>query len=287
MSLSLGVIFGLVVMIGWGAHKLFAKKLINRVGAYSGLIYTNSVIVGLVVIYCLATGTFAVPSKNIFLLTLLLAFLGALGAFFLYKSMEIGKLSIVVPISHVYSVIIVFLAFIFFGERLTRMQLSAVILAILGTLLISFKYSEFKKIELKKASKGVPYALATTLCWGIVYFLIRIIVNELGPFVTSLYFETIILTLLILPVIFGFVKLAKPKNKDVKLFLVSGLLAGIGAVAYNAGVSREMVSIVGPLSGASLMVTVILSYLFLKERIELNQKLAVLMIFAGIVMLAL
>ncbi|MBN2111493.1 DMT family transporter [Candidatus Woesearchaeota archaeon] len=287
MSLSAGVLFGLILMIGWGTHKLFAKKLISRLGAYSGLIYTNSVIVSLIVIYCLVTGTFAVPSGNIFLLTLLLAVLGAFGVFFLYKSMEIGKLSIVIPVSGIYAVFVVILAFIFFGERLTSMQLAAVILAILGTLLISFKYSELKKIKLKKASKGVPYAFAATVCWGIVYFLIRIIVDELGPFVTSLYFETLVLVLLVLPAVLGFAKLAKPKKKDAKLILASGTLAGIGAVSYNAGVSMELVSIIGPLSGASLMVTVILSYLFLKERIDLNQKIAVLMIFAAILMLAL
>lgn len=287
MSLSTGVLFGLLVMIGWGVHKLFAKKLINRIGSYSGLIYTNSTIVALVVLYCLITGTFAVPTSNTILLILIISVLGAFGVFFLYKAMEIGKLSIVVPVSHSYSALIVLLAFIFFGERLNALQLTAIILTIIGTLLISFKYSELKKIKLKYASKGVPYAIATTLLWGIVYFLIRLVVDELGPFVTSLYFETIILVLLFLPAVFGFMKLKKPDKKAAQLFLFSGIFAGIGAIAYNAGVKYGLVSIVGPLSGASLMVTVILSYFFLKERIELNQKIAVLMIFAAIVMLAL
>lgn len=287
MIFSLGVIFGLIVMFGWGIHKIFAKKLISRVGSYSGLVYTNSTLVSLVVIYCVFTGTFAVPSRNIFLLTLLLSFIGAVGVFFLYKAMEVGKLSVVIPISHVYSVVIVIFAFLFFKERLEAFQFSAIILAIIGTLIISFRYSELKKINLKHASKGVHYAVLTAFCWGIVYFLIRIVVDELGPFVTSLYFESMILAMLLLPAVFGFSKLKKPKGKDTMLFLLSGLFAGTGAIAYNAGVSMELVSIVGPLSGASLMVTVILSYFFLKERVELNQKLAIIMIFLGIMMLAL
>ncbi len=287
MSLSIGILFGLLAMFSWGVHKIIAKKLIDRVGPYSAFIYGNSFLVMLVVLYCIITRTFAVPSLNMFIFTIILALLAAIGALSLYKAMQVGKLSIVVPVSHVYAAIIVVIGFLFFGERLTSLQFTAVIFTIIGAILVSLKFSELKKFKFSQTSKGIPYALVTMVSWGIVTSMLKIIVLELGVFVTTLYFESIVLAIAFVPMLLGAVKLKKIKKGDIKIAALIGLVAAVAVLAYNAALSMELVSIVGPLSAASLMVTVVLSWLFLKERIELNQKLAVLMIFAGILMLAL
>ena len=274
-------------MLGWGLHKVFAKKLIQRIGPYSGLVYTNSFLVSVVVIYCLFTGTFAVPSLKIFILIIVLALLGALGVASFYKSMDIGKLSVVVPVANVYSALIVVFALVFFRERMAVLQFAAILLAIAGTLLISFKFSELKRLNLKNAQKGVHYAIFTALMWGIIFFMMKIIVDELGIFVASLYFESFVLLFILLPALFGIKKIKRMRKEDAYFFLGSGILVTIGALAYNAGIKLELVSIVGPLSAASLMVAVLASWLFLKEKIDINQKIAVAMIFAAVILLAL
>lgn len=287
MSLSAGLLLGILAMLGWGVHKIFAKKLIDRAGPYSGFVYGNIFLVALIAAYCIVTGTFAVPSFNIFVFTIILALLGTIGALSLYKAMHIGKVSIVVPISHVYAAVVVVIGFIFFGERLTGLQFTAVSFAVIGTILVSFRISGLKKLKLSQASKGIPYALVTMVSWGIYASMLKIVVKEIGVFVTALYFESIVLAAVLIPLVFGAAKLKKINKDGMKIAALVGLAGAVAALAYNAALSMELVSIVGPVSACALMVTVVLSRIFLGERIELNQKIAVLMIFAGILMLAL
>lgn len=287
MSLSTGLLLGLLAMFGWGAHKIFAKKLMDRLGPYSTAVYGNSIFVAFLVIFLVITTKFTVPSLKTYLFVVFLAASAALGLLCLYKAMHVGKVSIVVPVSHIYPVVLLFIAFLFFGERLTALQLIAVLLAILGTIIVSFKFSNLKRLKIENASKGVSYALVTVITWGVAFSLIKSVINDIGPFMTAIYFEATVLAILYLPAIFGFAKLTKPKKKDIQLFLIAGIFVLIATLSYYTGLSLELISIVGPIGACALMVTVVLSWLFLKEKIEFNQKIAILMIFAGILMLAL
>lgn len=286
MSISLGLFFGILTLFAWGAHKIFAGILVKRIGAYSGLVCTNSILVLIVFAYCIATKTFAVPSAPTFAIILSIAALGAIAVFSLYKSMEIGKLSVVVPVSHSYSAFIVLFALLFFGETMPGLKFAAVGLTIFGVLLISFRISELKKLSIRHAYNGVGYAAATALLWGFVYSFMKPVVSELGVFSASLYFEPLVLFFILIPMIAGKQKFRMPKGKYAAVALLSGLCVTIGAIAYNAGVSLELVSIVGPISAASLMVTVILSRIFLGERVETNQKIGIALVLAGIIALA-
>lgn len=287
MSFSAGLLFGILAMLGWGFHKIFAKKLIDRLGPYEALVYGNSVFVGMIIIYSAITRTFAVPAPKTLLITIVLAGLACLGVVALYKAMHVGKVSVVVPVSHVYAAIIVVIGIFFFGEVMTSLQFFAVLLAIAGTMLVSFRLSDLKRLKLKNTSAGIPYALVTIVCWGLSFALIKIVIQELGPFVTMLYFEVFVLAFLFAPYALRLAKLKKPSKKDMKFAFLIGLVSFGAEISYYTGLNMGLVSIIGPVSACALMVTVLLSWLFLGERIDLNQKIAIAMIFAGILLLAL
>ena len=287
MSFSAGLLFGILAMLGWGIHKIVAKKLIDRLGPYEALVYGNSIFVAMIIIYSAITRTFAVPGTKTLLLTIVLAGLACIGVAALYKAMHIGKVSIVVPVSHVYAAIIVVVGIFFFGEVMTSLQFFAVFLAIAGTILVSFKISSLRRMKLKNTSAGIPYALVTIACWGLSFALIKLVIQELGPFVTMLYFEVFVLAFLFIPYILSAANLKKPSKKDIKLAFLIGLVSFGAEISYYTGLNLGLVSIVGPVSACALMVTVLLSWLFLGERIDMNQKIAIAMIFAGILLLAL
>ena len=287
MSFSAGLLFGILAMLGWGIHKILAKKLIDRLGPYEALVYGNSIFVGMIILYSIITRTFAVPAPKTFLLTIVLAGIACLGVAALYKAMHIGKVSIVVPVSHVYAAIIVVVGIFFFGEVMTRLQFFAVFLAIAGTILVSFKISSLRRMKFKNTSAGIPYALVTIVCWGLSFALIKLVIKELGPFVTMLYFEVFVLAFLLAPYALRLAKLKKPSKKDMKLAFLIGLVTFGAEISYYTGLNMGLVSIIGPISACALMVTVLLSWLFLGEKIDLNQKIAIAMIFAGILLLAL
>jgi len=78
--------------------------------------------------------------------------------------------------------------------------------------------------------------------------------------------------------------------KPVHLLIIiifSGILDVFGLLTYNMGISTEFVSIVAPISSAFPVVTIILAYIFLKERMVLNQKIGAVLILTGLILISL
>ena len=75
--------------------------------------------------------------------------------------------------------------------------------------------------------------------------------------------------------------------KQVISFIVAiGLLEGIGLLFFGLGVTQIYTAIVTPISSAYPMITIILARIFFKETIELSNKIGVVAVLAGLVLLA-
>jgi uncharacterized membrane protein len=72
---------------------------------------------------------------------------------------------------------------------------------------------------------------------------------------------------------------------SLKVIFATGLIEFAGYFGYIVGVSVGLVSIVAPVSSASPAVTVILAQSFLKEGLLRTQKLAIVLVIIGIVLL--
>jgi drug/metabolite transporter (DMT)-like permease len=71
------------------------------------------------------------------------------------------------------------------------------------------------------------------------------------------------------------------------LLLAVGVLDTAAFVANNAGLSTGQVSVVSVLASLYGAVTVLLSWIFLRERLERSQWLGIVLIFAGIILVSL
>ncbi|MGA8023452.1 MAG: DMT family transporter, partial [Candidatus Acidiferrales bacterium] len=70
------------------------------------------------------------------------------------------------------------------------------------------------------------------------------------------------------------------------LLLAVGVLDTAAFVANNAGLSTGQVSVVSVLASLYGAVTVLLSWIFLRERLERSQWLGIVLIFGGVVMVS-
>ncbi|MFC1755406.1 EamA family transporter, partial [Thermoproteota archaeon] len=114
--------------------------------------------------------------------------IGSAAIYFYFRAMHKGKVSLVAPIAHASSLLTVILSFMFYGEKLSTTQYIAVILLIIGVILLSFRYSELKKLKLsKRLIPGAEFALLTMLGWGLYFFLIKPVIVTLGPLLAVLY----------------------------------------------------------------------------------------------------
>ncbi len=84
----------------------------------------------------------------------------------------------------------------------------------------------------------------------------------------------------------AFLQLRMRLEKDVRGIsygVLNGLLSGIGLLAYYAAVSRGKVSVVGPVTSLFPLLTVVLAFIFLRERLNRMQMAGVALSLVAIV----
>jgi len=287
MAISLGILFGIIALISWGSADAFTKKLTNKVGAYHSVLY-RSLFSALILLFASLyfTGTIF-PSLNVFFLLLGISFIGYLAYVFYVKGIEAGNVSVISPIAHSSVIVTVLLSLFFFRESITLLQAIAMAVIITGVILISFKYSELKKS--RKRIKGLGFALATLVGWGLLFFLWKLPLSYTSPFIAAFYIEALIFIFALISAIPLKKKLLAPKTDKITgiLALFVGTVLAIGSLFYTLGINLEFVSLVAPIAAASPFIAVIFSRIFLKEMLELNQKIAVAMIIIGLIVIAL
>jgi uncharacterized membrane protein len=269
----------------WGISKIFIKKPIITIGHENSLVYSYIFVSFPLLAYLFVTNRFIMPAGNALYLLLLTGLVGAIAIYALFEGFEIGKVSILYTVAHTSIIITLLLSFIFYSERLTNLQWLSVIILITGVALISLKWSEIKHIRHPKFVKGFKYAAMTAIGWGIFFFFMKKNVASLGPIAASAYAETLIFLFLALFVILR--GNLKHPGKSIYPCFVTGVATALGSMFFALAVSTEAVSIIYPITNASVLVTALGSYIFLKERLEHNQKLAIFIILLGLILISL
>jgi drug/metabolite transporter (DMT)-like permease len=212
---------------------------------------------------------------------------GALGNFALLASLRAGgKAAIVFPLTALYPLITVMVAFVFLRERARRVQALGIALAVVAVLLLSVDASaSYRRIELQ-FSPALMYAFAALVAFGLAGVLQKLATNRVSAetaFVTfaagfipptaSIWFlEPVRETLPIRPVLWA---------------IGAGLLNGLGVLATLAAYRRGgKASVVTPLAATYPMLTVILAVAFLNERLAPVQVAGIALALIGGVLLS-
>ena len=284
MGYELGILFGILSMLGFGLSNAISQKLIRKVGEINAMVY-QALVTGFILfpLFFIYPANFSFSLYHIGI-ALIIALIGVIPLFTFYKALRMGKVGVVVPVANSASLFTVIFSVIFLGETLTTMQLSSIAMIILGIILISVKISDFKSAN--NIAAGVPYALATSLLWGVFFFLYKFPVSVLGPI-----FSAAIIQL----GIFGFTTIYELKakklifkidNEALKNIIITGIGLSVGMAASASGIALSNVSIVVPLVFSAVLVSTIYASIFYKEKLEKLQYVALLMIVGGIVLLS-
>jgi uncharacterized membrane protein len=128
--------YALITVAAWGAVGLLQKLGTNRISSRSVLVWLFVGFALLVPFLPLAQLTGLSP--YLFFIGMLSGFLNALGAWFLFLSMESGaKASVAVPLTGLFPVITVVLGISILRERPTALEWTGVCCALLGGILLS------------------------------------------------------------------------------------------------------------------------------------------------------
>ncbi|SEL37366.1 Uncharacterized membrane protein [Carnobacterium iners] len=291
-------IFTLVASFSWGAADLFYKKGSNPKDPYSHLrivIMVGSVM-GIHAIYTLLfTGISYdpmniiryLPVSSMYILSMTIGYIG----------LRYLELSISSPIMNSSGAIASLLTFIFLGQVMTGIQFFAVALISIGILLLSIlekKAADLDRIKHKKKIDRKYQIGALAIILPVLYA----VIDGLGTFADAFILDKVMsenqantsyeLTFLICAILAAFYLIVIKKQSFnvfeertkgyAALFETFGQFFYVYAIAGNA-------IIVTPLISSYSIVSIILSRIFLKEKLTKAQYMVIAVIMVGIFIL--
>lgn len=291
------IILGLTGAIAWGMADFAARFAARRVGAYRTLFFMQFFGFLALTTYLKWTHGFAsgiAPGWQPWALAAGAGLLNVTASLALYHSFEVGVMSIVAPVSSSYPALTVALALVS-GERVLALRGAGIAITLVGVVLASTSFAPVAGVEpsggaaSSKAhlSKGVGWAVVSAILFGLLFWV-------LGFKVVPLVGSTVSVWVIRLTSFSTLALVAAPARQSLRLphGNVWWLLAAVGFmdtaafIANNAGLKTGHVSVVSVLASLYGAVTVLLSWIFLRERLEHSQWLGIALIFAGIVLVS-
>lgn len=284
----MAIIIGVLSLLFLGISTGLIAKPSKQIGGIRALLYSRFVTA---LVALLAFFIFFEESK-FSLKYMLIAFgvgtLGYIGVAAFYKGLSAGKVGIVAPIANSSSFITIILASFIYGQKISGFQFLAIALIIIGVILISINFADFKIKSLFDKSSGIVFGFIAMFFWGVTFALLKIPVDELGPFLTTLIIE-------ITNIIFAFVTLSlQPKEnrngKSSKMIMaaliVASALNAIGFLLYNVGIEKYNMNIIAALAFANPLVAAIFGGLVYNERLSVKEYIGILFTVIGIIIIS-
>lgn len=290
----MGILLGLLTAFTWGGSDFLARFATQRIGTLRAMFYMQ--VTGLVLLtLCLPWlgGWGHLHDGSGWQPRAWGVFAGCINAFStlsLYRSFEVGKLSVVAPLSASYPALTLILSLLT-GERLTAARAAGVLFTMLGIVLVARGEQTADKNDVEahaRSGKGLGWALASALGFGVLFWLLgNQIVPRLGAPQTVWMIRltcVFIAAIILIPANQSF---ALPRGPVRGYVWAMGLLDTSAFVISNRGMQLEQVAIVSVLGSLYGAVTVGLAAIVLREHVAKWQWAGIVTIFAGILLISL
>ena len=310
----MGILFGLTTALLWGAGDFLARYVTHALGSYRTLFFIQFIGLVSLGIYLLGTGELqqvaGANSWQPWLWAALAALLNIGSSFALYRAFEVGSLTLVSPIAASYAAVTIALSLLS-GEVLTPLHDGGIGLVLLGIVIASTTFTpvrvsdaseSHKEIEMptrssrtktiannllsvlrKDAMKGVGWAMVASLGYGTTFWILGFHVTPtLGSIIPVWLIRTLTPCVLVVCAPLARQSLTLPRG-SVWWFIVGvSVFDTIAYITYTLGLTQGQISLVTLLSSLYSAVTVLLAWIFLRERLLRSQWFGIGIIFVGI-----
>ena len=282
----MGVIFVLVAMLGFGLSSGFAKHT-SEISSVKNVFLREmivSILLFIMVLFNLKTQTFQL---NYILIAFGISIIGYIALISFYTGLKKGKAGVIVPIANSSVIYTVILSTIFYNEKLSSVQIVALVVLIMGILLSSINFKDFKNSSIFNKNSGIIFAIITAIGWGSIFTLNKIPINVIGPILTSFIID--FGTFIFCAIHMGIKKEKLTGLSKTQWLFVSltAFAATIGAYCFNSGLAIANASIIAPIVFSNPLVTAVYGRIVFKEKLSLLQYFSAGMIIVGIVMISL
>ena len=275
------ITYALVAALFSGLTSVFAKSGINKESSLlATFIRTIVITLFLFVVVLLKDNLnviFSVDKKTIILL-ILSGISNTLLWICYFKALDLGTVSKVTPIDKTSIILTLVLSSIFLHEKITIIKVLSIIFILTGTLLTLKRENEDSK-----DNKWILYAVLTA-----VFTSTTTVISKVGIESTNTSLTTFLRTIIVF-ILLTAITLFKKKFKDIKklnkrnyLFItLSGISTSLSWLFYFLSLSLGEASIVFTIEKLSLVVSILASTIFLKEKLNKKQILGIIIIVIG------
>ncbi|HEX3016276.1 MAG TPA: EamA family transporter [Caproicibacter sp.] len=202
-----------------------------------------------------------------------------------FRALQLGNVNKVTPVDKSSTILTILLAFLFLGETPKILSVAGIVLLAIGTyLMIQKRESEPSDV---KSNSWLLYAI-----FSAVFAALTSILGKVGIQGIESNLGTAIRTIVVLVMAWGIVffqkkqVLIKSIDKMSWLFItLSGLATGLSWLCYYRALQEGKASVVVPIDKLSIVVTILFSRLFLKEKLTTKAFIGLLFLLAGTILL--
>lgn len=290
--------FSLITIFFWGGSDLFSKKGTNPADKYSH--WRLIIMVGLVMglhagCYILFTGVEYSPLSIIRYFPV--SFLYILAMVLGYAGLRYIELSVSSPICNSSGAVAAILCFFLLGQRMSGLQFFAVSVICGGILLLSILQKRLERRQRAELGIEVPRKYVSGLL-AMLFPLLYCVIDGVGSFMDAYYLENLMdeaeanlsyeFTFLLIAII-GFVYLTRVRKQKFSLlgektFGAAALCETAGQFTYVYAMADNAI-VAAPMIASYCIFSVLLSRVFLKEKLSRHQYAAILLVMVGIAIL--
>jgi drug/metabolite transporter (DMT)-like permease len=298
----MGIMYGLVAAFCWGLGDFLITHLTRRVGTPRAMVYAQALSLLAWTGLLIAQPHAPVSMAAIWALAAMTGICHVLGLLLTYRAFEIGTLSLVSPIASGFAVVTALLALVS-GEHPPVMALGGAALLCTGIVLAT--RSPGGATGARNSLSGVPEAIGSALAFGTMFWMFYFFVQPQLGYVWPLIILKFMSSGSALIGLVSSRARSAPSQSDAvaqpaaleqpasALHTVLLLALGVAAtdtlawIAYIRGTGTEYATIVTALASLFSVVTVLLAWAFLRERLALNQWVGVAIILLGVFLVSL
>jgi drug/metabolite transporter (DMT)-like permease len=285
----MGILLGLATALAWGSSDFLARYATRGLGTLRALFCMQAFGATFLTIFLLATGRwghlFDGSGWRPWAWGVAAGVCNSLAMLAFYRCIELGKLSVVAPLSASYPVLTLLLT-VTSGERLTVMRSCGIAATLFGVVLVA-RGEASAESDAKNAKQGIIWALCASVAFGVLFWILGLrVIETTGAYATvwliRLTGASITFSLLLL----SHAKFPKGQRSSIARTAGMGFLDTSAFVVSNRGMQMEQVSIVTVLSSLYGAVTVVLAAILIRERVSRVQWFGIISIFVGIILIS-
>ena len=178
----MGILLGLLTALSWGSSDFLARFASRRIGSLRTTLYMQLTGLVLLTIFLRWIGGWGHLSDGSgwqpWAWGAFAGVLNAISTLSLYRSFEVGKLSVVAPLSASYPALTVAIS-AFTGEHLTATRAAGIVLILVGVIVVVRGEAESESVaptsqptSKKKPASGIGAAMMSAVGFGVLFWLL-------------------------------------------------------------------------------------------------------------------